>query len=162
LAAQSYQNLEVIVVDDGSTSPVAVRVFDEQRELYPNFRFVRQRNGGVGAARNPAPAEAKGGEFLPPDAGNVGPPRTGETFVRGMCCNPDLCALSCFNLGFRDSQDIAQGNFMYAYRPAGGPYALAGLQNVYGDANSIFRVADLRAIGGYETDRDSTCEDWET
>jgi len=36
------------------------------------------------------------------------------------------------------------------------------MQNVYGDTNAIFRTADLRAIGGYETDPGTPFEDWET
>src|SRR5262249_54455418 len=42
-----------------------------------------------------------------------------------------------------------------------GPHLLASLRNVYGDGNALFRTADLRAVGGYETDRDTSCEDWE-
>ena len=38
---------------------------------------------------------------------------------------------------------------------------MGSFRNVYGDANALFRTADLRAIHGYEPDRDSTCEDWE-
>jgi hypothetical protein len=38
---------------------------------------------------------------------------------------------------------------------------LSCIRNVYGDANGIFRTADFRAIGGYETDRGTSCEDWE-
>jgi hypothetical protein len=32
---------------------------------------------------------------------------------------------------------------------------------VYGDANAIYRTAALRAVGGYETDRETSFEDWE-
>jgi hypothetical protein len=38
---------------------------------------------------------------------------------------------------------------------------MGSFRNVYGDANAIFRTADLRAVNGYELDRDSTCEYWE-
>ena len=57
--------------------------------------------------------------------------------------------------------DIAAGKFPYAYRPCGGPFVAAALRNVYGDANAMSRTAALRSVGGYETDKDTTCEDWE-
>ena len=34
--------------------------------------------------------------------------------------------------------------------------------NVYGDANAIFRTADLRSVGGFVADRATYCHDWET
>ena len=46
IAAQTYEHLDVIVVDDGSTCPISVRVFNELRQLYPRFRFISQKNLG--------------------------------------------------------------------------------------------------------------------
>jgi glycosyltransferase involved in cell wall biosynthesis len=161
VAAQTYPHLEVLVVDDGSTDPAARRVFEEQRRLYPRFRFLNQPNGGLSAARNRALAEAQGEYFLPVDADNVPRPGMVAAFVRGLLRNPELSALSCYFLAFAESADLATGRYAYAYRPTAGPHVMACFRNVYGDANAIFRTADLRAIGGYEPDRDSTCEDWE-
>lgn len=57
IMAQSYNNYEVIVVDDGSTDtgPQIVKEIND-----PRFRLIQQSNAGVSAARNRGIDDAKG------------------------------------------------------------------------------------------------------
>lgn len=161
IARQSYPNLEVIVINDGSTEPHSVEVFQKMRNKFPQFRFVEQMNAGIGATRNRGLQMASGEYYLPVDADNVADPDMVRRFVQGMEHNCDLAAMTCYFLAFRESADIAAGRFAYAYEPTGGPRVLGCLQNIYGDGNAIFRTEALRAVGGFETDRDTSFEDWE-
>jgi glycosyltransferase involved in cell wall biosynthesis len=161
LAAQTYPNLEVLVIDDGSTDPFTREVLEEMRLQYPQFRFLNHPNAGIGATRNRGLNEAQGEFFIPMDADNVARPHMVETLVRAIGRNPGLSAMTCYCLAFAEAEEIDAGEFAYAYRPTGGPHVLASIKNVYGDANAIFRTAAFRAVGGYETDRDSSWEDLE-
>jgi CDP-glycerol glycerophosphotransferase len=62
IAAQSFADLEVILVDDGSTDG-STAIAERFVERDPRFRLVTKPNGGLGAARNTGVAHASG-EFL--------------------------------------------------------------------------------------------------
>jgi glycosyltransferase involved in cell wall biosynthesis len=161
VAQQTYPYLEVVVINDGSTERESIAVFQEQRSKFPHFRFLEQANAGIGATRNRGLWEARGEFFLPMDADNIAFPCMIERFVHGMRRNPELAALTCYFLAFKESQDPGQGDFEYAFRPVGGPRVMASFRNVFGDATAIFRTEAFRAVGGYEIDRETSWEDWE-
>jgi glycosyltransferase involved in cell wall biosynthesis len=68
--SQSYRNLEIIVVDDGSTDKT-LDVLDVQAAGDPRVRLIRQKNAGVARARNRAIAEARGEFIAPIDADDL-------------------------------------------------------------------------------------------
>ncbi|MFC4057840.1 CDP-glycerol glycerophosphotransferase family protein [Planomonospora corallina] len=62
LAAQTWRDIEVVMVDDGSPDASA-GIAEEYQERDPRFRLLRQANAGLGAARNAGLSRASG-EFV--------------------------------------------------------------------------------------------------
>jgi glycosyltransferase involved in cell wall biosynthesis len=64
---QTYPNVEVLVVDDGSTDQRTIEVLD-RLQSHPRLRILRTPNQGVARARNLGFSEARGEYILPLDA----------------------------------------------------------------------------------------------
>jgi glycosyltransferase involved in cell wall biosynthesis len=73
--AQSYRDIEAIVVDDGSTDRTA-DIAAKFAEADPRVTLLRKSHGGVSAARNLGIAHAKGAYVAPLDADDLWHPTT--------------------------------------------------------------------------------------
>ncbi len=58
---QTFENFELIIIDDGSTDPETLNILKVQSDR--RIRIIHQINGGVAAARNRGVAESRG-EFI--------------------------------------------------------------------------------------------------
>lgn len=83
-ASQSYANVEVIVVDDGSTNPVAPLLAD-----LPDIRMFRTANAGCSAARNAGVRASRGTYLLFLDGDDRLLPDGVEAGVRALMRRPD-------------------------------------------------------------------------
>lgn len=59
IAAQTYQNIEILAVDDGSSDATA-EILDRYSETHKNVRVIHKENGGVTSARLCGVREARG------------------------------------------------------------------------------------------------------
>ncbi|KGT91395.1 glycosyl transferase [Enterobacter cancerogenus] len=93
LLAQTLTQMEIIIVDDGSTDESGERA-DTYAQQYPHIRVIHQANGGVSRARNAGLAMARGKYVTFPDADDTMNPAMYQTLVE-MAERDDLDAAQC-------------------------------------------------------------------
>jgi glycosyltransferase involved in cell wall biosynthesis len=90
--AQTYGNLEIIVVDDGSTDDTFLQVQPHAREDR-RVSLIRQANAGVASARNRAIAESSADFISPIDADDLWTPTRIEKQMATMLQRGPRCGL---------------------------------------------------------------------
>ncbi|MCP3460044.1 glycosyltransferase family A protein [Bradyrhizobium sp. CCGUVB23] len=159
---QTYADLEIIVVDDGSTddTPKIVSRFGEQD---PRIVLIRQANAGVAVARNTALANSEGSLIAPLDADDLWHPQKIERQVANLHHAPDDVGLDyCW---FVDIDVDSVVTRCYANRLEGDVYHPLILDNFIGNSSvPLIRRALLEQIGGWEPGLRAAnaqgCEDW--
>ncbi len=148
---QTYNNIEIIVVNDGSTdnsSEVIKSISDRNENI---IFFDEKENRGVVWARNFGIAKATGEFILPLDADDTIQPTFIEKAVRILERNSKM-VISCKNVfdkdandnkGLIDTQKIVLGDEIFV-------------------CTSMFRKTDFEEVGGYkEIFNKIGCEDFE-
>jgi len=158
-----YPDLEVVLVDDGSTDPDAITLLEQLGPIFAQrgWQIVRQPNRYLGAARNTAARQASGDYLLFMDDDNVAEPHQVETMMRAMqASGADIvtCGLNHFaGWDEPDRKVVPQRRWL----PLGGAVAAGAFSNVFGDANALVRKACFEGVGGFTEDYGVTHEDWE-
>ena len=98
ILCQTFQNFELICVDDGSTDASA-DILDEYAALDKRIAVIHQQNGGAGAARNRGLELAKGKYILFLDADDIySPDMFASMLVKAELQNADVVV--CRSEGF--------------------------------------------------------------
>ena len=148
--AQTYDDLEIVVVDDGSTDPETKSVLDRYER--PRTRVIREKNSGPSAARNCAIAAGTGEYVLPLDADDRIAPTYVEKAVRALDADPGLGIVYSLAEYFGERSG----------RSDHAPYELARIlrENMI-VCTAMFRRSDWAAAGGYCEAMRIGWEDWE-
>ncbi len=162
--AQTYDTLEMIVVDDGSTDHTA-RIVEAHAAADPRLRLIRQANQGVATARNVAAASATGVYLAPIDADDVWLPTKIARQVASMeLAGPTVGLCYTWWLGI-DGDGVTQMH-SHPWRVEGAIADAHVAMNFIGNASvPMFRREVFDRVGGYGdafwTARAQGCEDWD-
>jgi GT2 family glycosyltransferase/SAM-dependent methyltransferase len=159
LARQTTQDFNVFVVNDGSTDPKSIDVFEEMKreyKAYQNWAFVSTKNQGVCEARNLAASLGNAEYICFADSDNIAAPNMVERFLEGIRRSGDDC-LACYMHIFKEGELASNSSgFPYPasfhYIPYGNFPVLGMMQNPFGDGNCIMRRSAFEAMGGFTTD----------
>jgi GT2 family glycosyltransferase len=133
--AQTHPDVEVIVVDDGSTDDTA-----EIAARYP-VKLVRQRNRGVGAARNRGASEARGELLVFLDADDVLEPTYVARCLAALAAEGPEVAYAYTQMRYFGDQDGIHESGAFSRRNV--------LRGNLVNASAMMRVSAFRAAGGY-------------
>lgn len=152
--SQTYPNVEVIVVDDGSADPDVPAAMDALEA--DGVRVVRQANGGLSAARNAGFAAARGEFVLPVDADDIVSPTFIEKSVRALLAEAGAAYATALVGYFREAPRRHFGGWV----PLGLHRDVLPIHNCGGCCMAVFRKQAVLDAGGYTTDLTSY-EDWD-
>ena len=148
---QTYQDVEILVIDDGSTDRATVALLDGYRR--PRTRVVRTPNRGLAAARNRGIAESRGVYLCALDADDRLAPTFLERAVALLDDDPGLAFVSSWLETFGDETWLWR-------RDACDLVTLLGEDTVHTAA--LVRRAVVEEVGGYATDMGMAgYEDWD-
>lgn len=159
--AQTYRQIEVILVDDGSTDSTA-NLMQGLAAADGRVKLIHQANGGVAAARNAGLAKARGAFIATIDADDLWAPDKLAAQLR-LLDDPAVGVVYCWF----DHIDKQDGVFSGGFRSLseGDVFKeLCRFDFVGNGSNALARTKLLREIGGYDTGLRAKgaqgCEDW--
>ncbi|MFH6769647.1 glycosyltransferase [Gaetbulibacter aquiaggeris] len=148
---QTYPNIEVIVVDDGSNSETKQVLKILELKI---TRLITQENQGQSKARNIGIKEAKGEYILVLDSDDFSEPTFCEKAMHILTSDMDTKIVSCYaNL-------ILENGITTRFEPQGGSIKdfLFFNQSL---GTSMFKKEDWAFCGGYDETMRNGFEDWE-
>jgi glycosyltransferase involved in cell wall biosynthesis len=159
---QTYRNLEILVVDDGSTDATRDIVHKIAR-TDPRIRLIEKPHGGVSSARNLGLLESRGDFIAPVDAGDLWRPAKIARQMSAMQKMGDSCGLVYTWCAEIDHEGRVLSR---KHQPLDEGHALIPMcrGNVVGSGNSaLMRKRAMLDAGGYDPDPRSRnaqgCED---
>lgn len=148
--SQTYQNFEIIVINDGSTDPETIEILKNYQK--PKTRIIHTENQGVVAARNQAIEASQGKYILPLDADD----KIGSTYLEEAVelseANDNLGIVYCEAEFFGEQSgkwELPKYNF---------PNILLG-NMIF--CSGFFRKSDWQQVNGYNPNMVDGWEDYD-
>jgi glycosyltransferase involved in cell wall biosynthesis len=146
--AQTFQNFEVIVVNDGC--PDSVNLERVLTAYQSRIRYIRQENAGVGSARNTAVAAARAPLIAQLDPDDWWEPDYLEVQLRLLESNPALDLIYCNGIYF--GNPALKGREVMDYAPSDGEVTLARLLDAKVNINysALIRKQAILRAGNFD------------
>jgi glycosyltransferase involved in cell wall biosynthesis len=161
---QTYKNLEVLVVDDGSKDKT-FEIVQSIAQTDSRVILIRQKNAGVAAARNLAIEKSTGEYIAPIDADDIWYPEKIEKQVNCILkVDESVGLVYSWSINI-DENDLIIGQYQGS-KAEGEVYISLLCQNFIDNAsNPLIRRSCLKQIGGYncqfKQQAAQGCEDWD-
>lgn len=162
--AQTYPEIEVLVVDDGSQDRTP-EIVEKISKKDSRVQLLKQQNAGVAAARNLGIQKSRGEYIAPIDADDIWYPENIEKQVQCMLEGGEVVGVV-----YSWSLDIDEKGFLTggirAFTIEGEVYETLICHNFLGNASaSMIRRSALDKVGFYDTSyiekSAQGCEDWD-
>ena len=147
---QTHPSWEIVVVDDGSSDPDALRFLDALDR--PRLRLIRQENKGLPGARNTGMAQARGQFLVPLDSDDELEPEFMARMLATLEEQPHAAYAHCYARLYHDIDAI------WIPRPFNPYWQLLG-NGVVGCV--LLRKEAWAEVGGYDETMTRGNEDWE-
>jgi glycosyltransferase involved in cell wall biosynthesis len=161
---QTYRNIEVLVVNDGSQDKTP-EIVQEYTQRDVRIKLLNQANAGVAAARNLGIQHAKGSLIAPIDADDLWSYEAVAKLVTQLqsSCS-EVGVVYAWSIDI-DEQDQPTGGF-HAAKIDGNVYKTLICHNFLGNASAtLIRKICIEQIGGYDiqfrAQNAQGCEDWD-
>lgn len=151
ILAQTYQNWECIIVNDGSTDNSEDLILDIIKADI-RFNYIKIPNSGVCTARNTAILNSKGHYLFPLDSDDYIHPQCIEKCITIFINNPNIKLVHTEAQLFGDSSGLWNLP-THSYKTM--------LQYNTIDNSSMYLRNDFDRVGGYRTNMINGLEDWD-
>lgn len=153
LDAQTFQQWEWLIVNDGSTDPAALAVLARYRAADPRIRVLDlPRNGGPGAARNAGVQATQTAWVLFLDADDLLEPTALEKWLWCLISYPEYAFIKGYTVHFEAQPLLWTSGFHEPQR-----FLEANQVNT----TSLIRRAVHQAVGGFDETIRGGFEDWD-
>lgn len=148
LINQSYQNLEVVVVNDGSPDPSVQAELESLK--CSRLKIIEQKNTGFVKAIKNAISQSDGEFIYIHGAGDYAAPELIESQVEFLTENPNLAGVGCYydNVDF----DHSPHRKLSSYTPSKTHLTIDDFKTIYnplGQGGTMYRREVYEAAGGY-------------
>lgn len=149
---QTFQNFEWIIVDDCSTDPDAIALFQSLPQRSPKIRTLKHDfNQGLAAGRNTAIVQATGRYLFFMDLDDLLDPTYLEKCVLFLETHPEFSYVNAYSVGFQAEEYWWTHGFAQPAR---------FIEQNWVTGRLLYRKSDFDALGGFDESL-RFYEDWE-